>query len=86
MYFTVKDGLEIGALVIAGGAMGWLFYLRTKDKKGLGVNFLQLVTIILVVTFVFILALEKLLDPQVVGTLLAGVTGYVLASVGKGES
>lgn len=54
---------------------------RIISRKGLGVRAIQFMAVALGLPIIFVLAIEKVLDGAVVGTLLGGVFGYLLSNI-----
>ena len=83
---TAKFLLEIvAASVMVVGLIG-IFVERWHSKRGIGVRIIQFLAVVLVVPIVFVLALEKILSSETVGTLLGAVVGYILSGIGKNEA
>ena len=93
MMLTVREGVELilaAAIPIAIVAIVWN---RTKTDKGLSVRAIQFLAVALFLPSICVLALEKVLEGSVVGTLFGGLLGYLLANfsnydrdVAKGRS
>lgn len=78
---TTKEGIEIFmgiimAIVILGILIRSIFY-----KKGIGARTIQFVSISFLIPAIIILAMEKVLSGETVGTLLGGIAGYVLSGI-----
>ena len=71
-------------LIMVGGIYG-IFAERKRAGRGIGVRIIQFSAVLLVVPAIVILALEGVLESEVVGTLLGAVLGYVLSGIGKDE-
>ncbi|HEV2738715.1 MAG TPA: hypothetical protein VGU66_09065 [Candidatus Elarobacter sp.] len=54
---------------------------RIRTGKGLGVRAIQFLAVTIGIPVIVILALEKVVDGAVVGTLLGGVFGYLLSNI-----
>ena len=81
----VLEGPTMLAMLIG---ICWVFYNRKQagengKAKGLGVRTLQHLALIFIAPAVFILALEKVIDPQATTAIFGAVVGYVFASVEK---
>jgi len=54
------------------------------DKpKGIGIRFIQLVSVILLVPVILILAMQGIIEKQLLGGLLGTVIGYTLSGLAK---
>jgi len=80
-----KDWIELAAAVIMIGGLIGVFVNRWQTKKGIGVRIIQFLAVLLVVPAVLVLALERLLTSETVGTLLGAIVGYILSGIGKDE-
>ncbi|WP_370194129.1 MULTISPECIES: hypothetical protein [Aurantimonas] len=56
---------------------------RYKSKRGLGARAIQFCAVLMLIPAVLILALEKVLEPSTVGTLIGALTGYLLSGLGE---
>jgi len=77
--------LELSAVIVMVGGLIGIFVERCRTKRGIGVRVIQFLSVVLVIPVIFILALEKVLSSETVGTLLGAVVGYVLSGIGKDE-
>jgi hypothetical protein len=59
-----------GALIIAG-------------KRGIGPRTIQFAGAVMLVPVILILALEKVLEPAVLGTVIGAVIGYLLSGISE---
>lgn len=65
---------------------GFLIFLFLNRKdKGVGKRFIQFTSIVLLIPSIIILALEKIIEVQLIGTLLGTIIGYVLSDLAKDE-
>ena len=63
-----------------------IFYNRHKQNKGIGARIIQFTGILLIVPLIGILALEKILEPQTVGTIIGALLGYLLSGISDFDS
>jgi hypothetical protein len=77
----MKEWIEIILVGIMFLGLIGIFHNRIKLKKGIGVRVIQFTTILLLLPTILILALEELLNLDVVATLLGAIVGYVLAGI-----
>ena len=77
--------LEIFSFCIMIFGLVALMYHRIKFKKGIGVRAIQFLSVVFVVPAILILALERVLNSEVVAALYGAVIGYVLSGIGKDE-
>jgi uncharacterized membrane protein len=78
---TLRDWIEIIlAFTVPATAVGMIIN-RIISKKGLGVRAIQFLAVSLGIPIIAILALEKVLEGAVVGTLLGGIFGYLLSNI-----
>lgn len=57
-----------------------IFFERIKNEKGIGARTIQLVTIVIIIPLIIILLIEKIVDEQLLITLLSVIIGYILSS------
>jgi hypothetical protein len=55
---------------------------RLIADRGTGARSIQFVAVCMLVPAILILALEKILEPATVGTLIGALTGYLLSGIG----
>jgi hypothetical protein len=82
---TTKEWLEIAVALTMPIGFALIILHRIKRDQGLGRRVMQLTGLILIVPTVFILAMEKVLEPQTVGTLLGALAGYLFAGISGEE-
>ncbi len=68
------------AATIPVGALGVIVH-RTVTKKGLSARSIQFIAVVMLVPGIVVLALEKILEGATVGTLIGGLTGYLLSGI-----
>lgn len=68
----------IAAVTMVTGILG---ILVTRRNKGIGIRVIQFSAVVLVLPIILILAIEKLISTDVVGTLLGAIVGYVLSGI-----
>lgn len=56
---------------------------RTVVRKGIGVRSIQFVGLVIGISAIVLLALQRVIDGSVVGTLLGGTFGYLLSKISK---
>ena len=78
--------LEIGLVAVMTISVIGFFINRTQLKRGLGIRQIQFLAVALLLPMTVILALENVLMPETVGTLLGAVAGYVLSGIAKEDS
>ena len=59
---------------------------RWKSGRGPGARSIQLCAVVMLIPTILVLALEKVLEPATVGTLIGALTGYLLSGVGDYRS
>lgn len=86
--WNIKGIIEIiAALMMPFGFCIYMWFRRTTDEhgkirvRGIGARAIQFIATIFLLPIILILALEKLLDSQVVGTLIGGLMGYLLSGI-----
>ena len=77
---TLREGIELILAAAIPVAIIAIIWNRTKSNKGLSVRAIQFLAVALFLPAVCILALEKVLEGSVVGTLFGGMLGYLLAN------
>jgi hypothetical protein len=81
----VHGAVEIAAAIVLVIAPLWLIRWYTRRTHtdgrpwGLGRRALQVIVIVMMVPAVLILALEKIIDAALIGTLIGSLLGYVLS-------
>jgi len=78
----VKNVIEIVAIFMWPLGFGALIWQRVKTGKSIGARTIQITTIVLLFPALLILGLERVLQPETVGTLLGAIAGFVLSRVG----
>ncbi len=74
----------IAALMMpAGGAL--VFWERMRSGRGLGARAIQYTAVVIIVPLIIILALEKVLEANIIGTLLGALSGYLLTGISAPE-
>lgn len=74
----------ISVLVMLFGT--WAVYMNRKQtKKGIGKRIIQLETVVLLIPTVLILSLERILNVEIIGTLLGAIIGYILSDLAKND-
>lgn len=81
MYPTVVQIIQLLAMLTMFVGMCCFFYNRTTTKKGIGARSIQFMAVIFLLPIIMVLALEKIIDGQTLGTLLGGLTGYILSGI-----
>ncbi len=80
---TPREWVEIIAAITGPlGVVGLLFH-RVYGGYGIGARAIQFAVAVLLIPAILILGLEKVLDGATLGTLIAGIVGYVLWKVGE---
>ncbi len=76
-----KEIIElIAAAAIPIGLLG-LFHNRYKLERSIGVRSIQFSAVVFVIPTILILALEGILNTEVIATLLGTIIGYTLSSI-----
>lgn len=78
---TLRDWIEIVLAITVPATVVGMIVNRILTKKGLGVRAIQFLAVSLGIPIIAILALEKVLEGAVVGTLLGGIFGYLLSNI-----
>ena len=78
---TWKEIIELlAASIMPLGILG-IFWNRYYLKKGIGKRTIQFAAVTLVIPSILILAMEGILNPDVVATLLGTIVGYTLSGL-----
>jgi hypothetical protein len=78
---SVKDAVElIAAGMLPLAYVGFMWH-RIAGKKSIGARAIQFMAVVTLLPVIVILALEKVLDGQTIGTLIGGLTGYLLSGI-----
>ncbi len=81
MQFSVKDFVElIAAFMLPISFIGFIWH-RIATKKAIGARAIQFIAVVFLLPVILVLALEKILDGQTLGTLIGGLTGYLLSGI-----
>ena len=81
MSLPVKEVAEIIAALMLPIGFGGFMWHRVKTGKAIGARAIQFVAVIFLLPVIMILGLEKSLDVQTLGTLIGGITGYLLSGI-----
>lgn len=74
---NILEIVATGTMVV--GIIGVLWTRR--DGKGMGLRVIQFTALVTVLPIILILALEKMISTDVIGTLLGAIVGYVLSGI-----
>jgi hypothetical protein len=80
---TVRAIVEILAVLTMGGAAVLVLYERVHSGRGLGARSIQFMSVAMLIPAILIMALERILEPNTVGTLIGALTGYLLSGIGN---
>lgn len=78
---TVTAFIEVlAAAMLPITFIGFMWH-RITTKRAIGARAIQFMAVVLLIPAIIVLALEKVLDGQTVGTLIGGLTGYLLSGI-----
>jgi hypothetical protein len=52
---------------------------KDKEKRGIGKRFIQFISVILIIPTILILAIQGIIEKQLLGGLLGAIIGYTLS-------
>jgi 4-amino-4-deoxy-L-arabinose transferase-like glycosyltransferase len=73
--------LILGAAILVGPII--VIIERLIGDRGLGARAIQFAAVVMLIPAIVLLALEKIIDAPTVGTLIGGLSGYLLSSIGE---
>ena len=56
---------------------------KDGEKRGIGKRFIQFVSVVLIVPTILILAMQGIIEKQLLGGLLGAIIGYTLSDLAK---
>ena len=79
--WPVKETIEVMAAAMPPISFIGYIWPRISSGRSIGARSIQFMAVVLLLPVILILALEKILDGQTLGTLLGGLTGYLLSGI-----
>ena len=79
--FDLKSTIEIISALMMPIGLGLVMAHRFATGRAIGARTIQFTAIILLLPILLILALERILDSQILGTLVGGLMGYLLSGI-----
>ena len=73
--------LIAGAAILVGPIA--VIVERVVADRGIGARAIQFAAVVMLIPTIVILALERIIDAPTVGTLIGGLSGYLLSSIGE---
>jgi len=83
MTFSTKEIVELSMALLMLITLIGILYRSIFKAKGIGVRIIQFTCIAFFIPSLIILSLEKILTGETIATLMGGITGYVLSSIGN---
>ncbi len=77
----VRSWIELMLAATLPLGVGGVLWNRIATKKSLTARSIQFMAVILLVPMIGLLAMEKILEGATVGTLIGGLTGYLLSGI-----
>ena len=84
--YNTSAVIEIIMAILMVVSVVLIFIERYRKGSGLGARTIQTICIALIIPAIVILSIEKVLVGETVATIIGGLVGYVLSSVGNYES
>jgi hypothetical protein len=77
-----RSVIELIAVIGIAAAPLLILIERFAGDRGIGARTIQFLAVAMLVPLILVLALEKLLEPATIGTLIGALTGYLLSGIG----
>ncbi len=76
-----RSWIEIGVAITIPLGVALVMLQRIWSNKSLTARSIQFVAVVMLVPAIIVLAMEKVLEGATVGTLIGGLTGYLLSGI-----